>query len=332
MTDAPDISVVIVTWNTREMTLGCIGALKAGLGRLSAEVFVVDNGSSDGTAEAVAREFPDARVIANEYNLGFAAANNQAMRLARGRFVLLLNSDATVESNTLTALAGFLDANPKAGAAGAQLVSRDGKRENCASVFPSLATELLNKSLLRAFNPARYGAGRTQGDAPVEVESLVGACMMVRRETIDEVGMLDEGFFFFLEETDWCLRMREAGRGVWLVPAARAVHLKGKSKSGFRARAKAEYLRSLYRYFGKHRGAGARALLRGGKAARLFLSCAALGAANVLTLGCVEKLRARFATCAALLGWHIALCPRGYGLPGKRPDVGEGASDEDRLV
>ncbi len=316
MSQQPDISVIVVTWNTREMTLGCLEALYANDGGCDLEVFVVDNGSLDGTAEAIAQRYPQVRLIANEDNRGFAAANNQAMQDARGRYVFLLNSDAIVDDGTLRELVGFMDAELTVGMAGAQLVSRDGKLENCASVFPTLAMELLNKSLLRALNPGRYGAGRTQGATePVVVESVLGACMIVRAEAIDRVGMLDDGFFFFLEETDWCRRMRDAGWGIYLVPKARAVHLKGKSKAVFRARAKVEYHRSLYRYFGKHHGTFMAVTLRVGKTLRHLLNLLMLSVGNVATLGLGRRLRAKLAMSAVVLGWHLGLCPRGYGLP-----------------
>ena len=320
MSTAPDISVVIVTWNTRQMTLGCLEALYAGLGTLGAEVFVVDNGSSDGTAEAVARRFPSVKMIANENNRGFAAANNQAMRPASGRYVLLLNSDAVVEEDTLAGLVEFMDSTPGAGAAGAQLVSRSGKLENSAATFPSLATELLNKSLLRLLKPSRFAAGRVESQEPVRVDSVLGACMIVRSETIEEVGMLDEDYFFFLEETDWCRRMREAGRDVYLLPTARAVHLKGASKSAFRAAARVEYHRSLYKYFRKHRGGGARLALRAGKFVRIVLNSAMLLAANALTVFSLENLRGKMRVYALLLGWHLAFCPDCVGLPRDRID------------
>ncbi|MFH1550002.1 MAG: glycosyltransferase family 2 protein [Planctomycetota bacterium] len=318
MTDRPDLSAIVVTWNTRDMTLDCLEALHGSIGALGAEIFVVDNGSSDGTVEAVSQRFPSVRLIVNPDNRGFAAANNQAIGASSGRYILLVNSDVIVEKGTPAALVEFMDATPQAGAAGAQLVSRTGKLEHSAAAFPSLATELLNKSLLRVLMPSRYAVGRDQAGSPSQVDSVLGACMIVRRETVESVGAFDEDFFFFLEETDWCRRMRDAGLEIYLVPSARAIHLKGRSKSPFRAEARVEYYRSLYKYFRKHSGPATRLFLRVGKLVKVALNFVMLAAANAFTIFCVDGLREKLRIYSLLFGWHLAFCPEGIGLPGKR--------------
>ncbi|MBM4309106.1 MAG: glycosyltransferase family 2 protein, partial [Deltaproteobacteria bacterium] len=188
------------------------------------EVFVVDNGSMDGSVEAVRVGFPEAIVIQNSTNLGFAQANNQALRLAKGKYILLLNPDTQVKEGAIETLKVFMDNHPKAGAVGAQLLNSDGSKQNSIANFPSLATELLNKSLLRWLFPDRFPGKERDYNEPIEVESVIGACMMVRREAIEQVGLLDEDYFLFLEETDWCYRMKKAGWKVYHVPQADVYH------------------------------------------------------------------------------------------------------------
>ena len=206
-----DLSVIIVTRNTCSLTCAAIQSVLDGRDDLSREILLVDNGSTDGTPGAVAARFPSVVCLRSEDNLGFARAVNRAAAQAQGRFLLLLNSDATVKQDSPAAAVAWMRAHPDCGVAGAQLVNPDGSLQNSIANFPTLATELLNKSLLRRLFPRRYPGKERRFAEPVEVETIVGAFMLIRREAWEALGGLDERYFFFLEETDFCLQARRRG-------------------------------------------------------------------------------------------------------------------------
>lgn len=310
----PDLSVIIVNWNTRELLLNCIDSFYRTVKGLTSEIFVVDNGSSDGSVDSVRSTFPEIELIQNERNLGFARANNEALRRRKGRYALLLNTDVVLTDRAVRTLVDFMDRNPAVSVAGGQLVNGDGSKQNSFDNFPSLITEALNKSLLRMLFPKRYPSKRVSYDNPIDVHSVIGACMVVRSRAIDEVGLLDEDYFFFLEETDWCYRMWRGKWRVCHVPQAKVMHLQGRTVDLVRDRAKIEYYRSLYLFFKKHRGTGASVLLRGFLFSRFctdfvitLLSCLFTGFRS-------EKLKRKLGIYAKLIHWHLMLCPAGMGL------------------
>ncbi|MCE9581298.1 MAG: glycosyltransferase family 2 protein [Planctomycetes bacterium] len=310
--DSRDCSVIVVSWNTRELLEACLGSVRREAA--GAELIVVDNGSSDGSAAMVREKFPGAALVANPSNRGFARAVNQGIDRAGRGVVVLLNPDATLTAGALEELLRALESDPRIGIAGAQLLDDDGSRQHSFDNFPSLATECLNKWLLRTMFPGRFPDKHREFTEVTDVQSVIGACLAVRRSTIDRVGALDESYFVFLEETDWCLRMHRAGMRVVHVPSARVVHLQGKSKARSPVLARIEYMRSLFLYFHKHSGTAAWLFLH---AARLLKSAAnALFCflAMILTLGLVPSLRRRSAIHLGLLGWQLLGCPRSIGL------------------
>lgn len=309
-----DVSIIVVSWNTRPILLECLQAVRDRVQRVSAEVIVVDNASSDGSADAVAERYPEVRLVRNPMNFGFARAVNQGLRTAAGRYALLLNPDAIVGEGAVETLVDHMDRHPDCGLAGAQLLDPDGARQHSFDNCPTLATELLNKSLLRRLWPRLYPSKYQAYDQPLEVESLIGATILVRREAAADVGLLDEAYFLFLEETDWCLRMRRAGWRVTHVPAARVYHLQGQSKRAARTKARIEYLRSLYIFFRKHRGLSAAALLQGVRTIRAAFDWLFALTMNLATLGRKPRLRERWMTYTGVLLWHLALCPEDVGL------------------
>lgn len=309
-----DLSIIIVNWNTKDLLIQCLKSLVRVSDRFEMEVFVVDNGSMDGSVEAVRVGFPEAIVIQNSTNLGFAQANNQALRLAKGKYILLLNPDTQVKEGAIETLKVFMDNHPKAGAVGAQLLNSDGSKQNSIANFPSLATELLNKSLLRWLFPDRFPGKERDYNEPIEVESVIGACMMVRREAIEQVGLLDEDYFLFLEETDWCYRMKKAGWKVYHVPQADVYHFQGKSAEKDKKRAKVEYYRSRYQFFKKNRGVGQWFVLLTGLVIKLGVEFLLIAVACILTGFTVKKWRSKFFNYAYLLWWHFKGCPEGMGL------------------
>lgn len=310
-----DLSVIIVTRNTCSLTCAAIQSVLDCRDELSKEILLVDNGSTDGTLAAVADEFPSVIGIRSESNLGFARANNLAAAKAQGRFLLLLNSDAEVKPDALGAAVAWMREHPDCGVAGAQLVNPDGSLQNSIANFPTLATELLNKSLLRHLFPNRYPGKEHRFTDPVEVETIVGAFMLIRRETWDALGGLDERYFFFLEETDFCLHARQRGWRVMHLPQIRVCHGQGRSARQVRPEARIEYWRSRHLYFAKNHGLGVRLLLAFGLAFRLLADWLASGLMMVFTLGRSESWSDRLRVYTALVRWHLLGKPQDMGLP-----------------
>ncbi|GDX40230.1 glycosyl transferase [Armatimonadota bacterium] len=224
----PDLSIVIVSYNTREMLRDCLNALPAGAQGLTTEVFVVDNNSPDGSIEMVQKEFPSAICIANRDNAGFTKANNQALKLAQGEFVVILNPDTETELRSMTTLVNFLREHPDTGAVGPKLLNTDGSLQHNGRRFPTPYREFLGHSGLANWNRVKFDRemeyGREDFNLLAEVDQVSGACMMVPKRVMDEVGMLSEDFYMYYEEVEWCWRIRQAGYKVYYVPDARVVH------------------------------------------------------------------------------------------------------------
>jgi hypothetical protein len=310
--DSRDCSVVVVSWNTRDLLRECLDSVRAHAP--DAETIVVDNGSADGSAAMVKERYPSAVLVENRENLGFARAVNLGIDRMTRRVVVLLNPDATVGEGTLRELLRVLEADPKVGIAGAQLLDEDGGRQHSFDNVPTLATECLNKATLRALFPGKYPSKSRAYESVTDVESVIGACLAAPRAALDRVGLLDERYFVFLEETDWCLRMRRAGFRVVHVPAAKVVHRQGKAKARRPVLARIEYYRSLFTFFLLHRGATAWAVLRVVRLLKSLLNAVFSSLAMILTLGLAPGIRRRAAVHLGLLGWQILLCPAGIGL------------------
>ena len=229
----PDVSVVIVSFNTRGLLRECLQTVLSQEG-VNLEALVVDNNSSDGSPEMVVSEFPQVRLIASETNLGFAAANNTAFANARGRYFLLLNSDAFLHPGALAHAVARMDASPSVGLAGALLVGRDGRWQPSARLFPSLLNDVLCLTGLSARFPQSRLFGRddrswADPDLPAETDSVPGAFSIIRREVLENVGYFDERFFLYYEEVDLCRRIKAAGHTVAYWPELRVVHIGGES-------------------------------------------------------------------------------------------------------
>jgi GT2 family glycosyltransferase len=253
-----DLSVVIVNYKSREDLLECLESLKRDSGALSAEYLVVDNDSRDGTPEALARRFPDVRLVLNTENVGYARAVNQGIAATSGDFVLVMNPDCEVRPGTLAALAGYLRGHPRTAIAAPRILNPDGTLEYSARSFPDPFTFLFNRysMLTRLFpgNPysRRYLLTDWDHMSERDVDWVSGACMMVRREAIDRVGGMDETFFMFNEDVDWCRRMKLAGWAVSYVPAAEIVHHIGASRRRVAPRVIYARHRGMIHYFHKH--------------------------------------------------------------------------------
>ena len=302
-----DLSIVIVNWNTKALLLACLASVYATVKEVRFEVFLVDNASSDGSVEAVRAHYPQVRVIQNEKNLGFAAANNMALRDMQGRYALLLNTDTVLTEGAIAKLHAYLESQDDVGMACGQLLNEDGSKQNSIANFPSPLTLLANETVLRLLMPERFPSKRRDYAAPIPVESCIGACLMVRKEAMDAVGLLDERYFFFMEETDWALAMSKAGWKSCFVPEARIYHLQGQS-AGHNVRARIMFYRARYTYFQKW-FPSAWPFLAFLVVLRLLLNAVLNGLGVLGTLGLHRGIRARLGLYLQLLAWHGRGCP-----------------------
>lgn len=223
----PDISVVIVNWNAKEFLEGCLRSVFSSNGRLSLEVLVVDNASADGSAAMVRQLFPNVRVISNGVNRGFAKANNQGILSSRGRYILLLNPDTVVFPGALDSLVAYLEANPTAGAVGPRMFGPTGETLESFSHFPGL--RLLLRGIAIVITGKYHKDEQLKSLEPRQVDWVGGACLMVRREALEQVGLLDEEFFMYWEEADLCRRLAQRKWKTYYVPESQVVHYQGRS-------------------------------------------------------------------------------------------------------
>ena len=256
-----DLSIVIVSWNVKDLLRRCLASVISdqGSGIRGAEIVVVDNGSTDGSVAMVREEFPRVCLIANETNVGFTNANNQALAECRGRTLLLLNPDTEVRPGALEAMVAYMDAHPQVGALGPQLLHPDGSVQSSRRRFPTLVTAFLESTVLQRWFPdhavlRRYYLLDRPDDEVQEVDWVVGAAILMRREAWDQVGPLDERFFMYSEDLDWCRRAKAQGWRVVYLPTAQVVHYGAQSSEQVKAFQHIHFQRSKVRYFAKHHG------------------------------------------------------------------------------
>ena len=228
-----DLSIVIVSWNTVDMLRDCLASVVEAPNNIQLEIFVVDNASEDGSQYMVKDEFPQVQVIENETNDGFAAGNNRALRVCTGEFVLLLNSDTLIHENVLDACHEFMQLTAKAGAMGCRVLNTDGSPQISCSNYPSLTNLFLltigttHFSWLKRID--QYQMRYWNRTNTQQVDVISGCYMFIRRSALNQVGLLDESFFFFAEETDWCKRLKSLGWQVWYAPVGKITHHGGGS-------------------------------------------------------------------------------------------------------
>lgn len=259
-----DLSIVIVSWNVADLLDNCLKSILAHPPLGSYEILVVDNASKDQSVKILQERFPQVRLILNDENVGFAAANNQAMQAAQGRYILLLNPDTIVFDGTFQYLVDFLDQHPQAGAAGSLYQNPDGSLQPSAFPFPTVSRELwrlLHLDRLHAYGT--YAMQRWSLETPREVDSLQGASLMLRRAALDETGLLDTGYFMYTEEIDLCYRLRQKGWLLYWVPRSRIIHYGGQSTRQAALKMFLCLYGSKVQFFRKHYGeASARAYKR----------------------------------------------------------------------
>lgn len=251
------LSVIIVSWNVVNLLRCCLESLRADLQGIDAEVFVVDNDSADGSAAMVANEHSWVKLIANKDNLGFAAANNQALKESKGEYILLLNPDTEVRAGAVSHLIRFLQEHRNVAVVAPQLLNSDGSIQRSCRAFPTfegMFYELIGLSKLFPDHPifGNYKMLDFDHTEEREVDQPEGACLMMRRAVIDEVGPLDEGFFMLFEEVDWCYRIKQAGWQIWFTPGAQVVHHYGQSIKQVKAKMIVSSHKGLYRFWTKH--------------------------------------------------------------------------------
>ncbi len=260
----PRLGIIIVSYNTRELTRDCLQAVYRSLDQenWTADVWVVDNNSLDGSAEMVNRNFPQTHLVACEKNLGFARANNLAMRhmldsASPPNYLILLNPDTRVSPKALPKMVSFLEDHENVGVIGPQLSYDDGSFQHSAFRFPNLWMTVLDfwpihHRLLESRLNGRYPRRLYRRGKPFRIDHPLGAALMIRRRTVEQIGLLDPGFFMYCEEIDWCMRAKSASWQIYCLPTAHVVHVGGQSSAQFRDRMFVALWRSRYRLFEKH--------------------------------------------------------------------------------
>lgn len=313
-----DVSIIIVSWNVRELLGTCLSSIYRSLASstIQAEVIVVDNNSHDGSAKMVAQDFPDAIVLPNEANLGFTKANNQGIALAKGRYILILNPDTEVAPSALSTLLKYADSHPDVAVIGPKLVFPDGSVQSSRRRFPNLLTGCIESTVLQRLFPnhntlRRYYVLDTADDDVQEVDWVVGACMLVRREVVMQVGAFDERFFMYSEELDWCYRIKKAGWKVVYLPTAKVTHYEAKSSEQNLLGRNMYFHDSKCSFYEKHFGAWQGGLMR----CVVLLNFGFQIAEDVLKLIFLSRNRemrkGRIVMLAKAAGWHL-----GRTLPG----------------
>jgi GT2 family glycosyltransferase len=275
----PDISVVIVNFNSKKVLEECIASLKAS-SNIPFEVIVVDNASTDGSAEMVRSRSPQVKLIVNSSNLGFIKANNLGIKASKGARVMCLNNDTVVKAGAIEKLSAFMDAHPEAGAVGPKLLNSDGSIQyQCRRGFPTAANSLFYfTGLSRLFPKSKTFSGYLMtyldDKSVTEVDSLCGAAMLVRREAIDKVGVMDEDYYMYGDDIDWCFRMQKAGWKIFYLPEAEIVHYGGRGGSRLRSfRNIIEFHRSMAVFYKKHYAVGSLFAVNWSIYAAVWLKC-----------------------------------------------------------
>jgi len=294
------------------MLLKALAALQQASDISRDEIFVVDNGSSDGSPDDVATQWPQVQLIRNQCNNGFARANNQAIQKAQGEYVLLLNSDAVIAPDVLNRFEDDFRRNPAVGALTGELRDDHGNLQRSGGSLPTALTEI-GLGFLKPAKPM------LQTDGLRYAEIIVGACMAVRRAAIDTAGSLDNDFFFYGEDIEWCYRLGRHGWRIAIDPAARIVHIKGGATRGKRRGAQIEMLRARLQFYRKTMTPAVALGVTTFRMVRLFLNVLVNSTAALMTLGLLRSTREKAAIYILQMAWLIAGRPEHWGLPDKCP-------------
>lgn len=267
-----DLSIAIVSWNTCKLLDGCLRSVFETTHGIEIEVVVVDNLSSDDSVEMVRSQYPQVKLIENSENAGFPKANNQAYRVSTGRHFMLLNPDTICRQGALAGLVGFLDDRPDVGAVGPLVLNPDDTLQYSWAGFPTFINEvrgILDRRIKGHLTPTNAEHVRAIG--PFETDWIGGCALVIRRAAVDDIGLMDESFFMYNEETDWCCRLRRQGWGVWVDPSIEIVHYGGQSSSKASSQSARHLIASKELYFRKHYSWSHSKILAGILRAKLLL-------------------------------------------------------------
>lgn len=252
------LTIIIVSWNVRELLRQCLNSIGRGEPDSDLEVIVVDSASVDGTPEMVVAEFPWVILLAQTENVGFPRGNNIGIRRARGHNILLLNPDTIVKGNALRQMVEYMEEHATVGALGPRLSYPDGTIQSSKRRFPTVLTAFFESTWLEPWAPGdtveRYRAQDVADDEIADVDWVMGAALMVRRDVVEQVGLMDEDYFMYSEELDWCRRIKDAGWRVVYFPRAEIVHYEGKSSEQAVTERHINFQRAKLRYFRKYHG------------------------------------------------------------------------------
>lgn len=266
LASAPLLSIVIVSWNVRDLLQACLQSITDSGDELALEVIVVDSGSNDGSPDMVREAFPEVKLMARPDNVGFPKGNNLGLTQANGRYLLLLNPDTELVGEALATMMAYMESYPQVGALGPQLLNPDGSVQSSRRRFPRLATAFFESTWLQALAPRKllrdYYVLDVRDDETAAVDWVTGACLLTRREVYEQIGGLDEDYFMYSEELDWCRRIKDAGWDIVYLPTAQVLHHVGKSSEQAVTHRHINYQRAKLRYFRKYHGRTAAATLR----------------------------------------------------------------------
>ena len=254
-----DVSIVIVNWNTSELLRNCIKSVVEQAGEIDCEIIVVDNNSTDDSTEMVKSNFEQVILIENSENRGFAAANNQGIEISKGRYILLLNSDTVVLDRAIEKTVAFADKHSDTAVTGCRVLNPDRTLQNTCFMFPSVLNMLLSSTYLYKFFPKSRFFGREamtwwdRNDVR-EVDVVTGCFMLIRHEAIEQVGLMDEQYFMYGEETDWCYRFKKNGWKIMFAPEGQIIHFGGQSTSQKKAEMILQLRGSILLFIKKHQG------------------------------------------------------------------------------
>jgi len=289
------LSVVIVNWNTRDLLRQALQSVFENFDDQFNEIWVVDNGSTDSSVEMVRQVFPSVHLVVNSQNLGFVHANNQVLKYVNGRYVLLLNSDAAVLPGALSYMVEYMDDHPKVGMVGPKLLNHDGSFQSSFMDFPNLLSELLLMTKLSKLvhNPFFPSYPPHKSREIRSVDWILGACMLVRQETLQQIGGMDETFFMYSEEVDWCWRIKEAGWSVHYLPAAAVMHWGGQSSAKVPFKRRTIVYKSKLLFLAKHYGPFTAWLFKGALLVTSILKLMGWGALSIMAKGGDHRIHAK---------------------------------------
>ncbi|WP_414040318.1 glycosyltransferase family 2 protein [Acidithiobacillus sp. M4-SHS-6] len=318
-----NVSVVIINYNGTAYIAKCVDSCMVE-GFKESEIIVVDNGSIDDSVARVHDLYPDLQVVANSCNAGFARAVNQGIRASSQDYVLILNNDARLLPGAIEALEKCASANPDAALIGARLVDQNLRPQNVVAPFPNVWRDLLPRFLQKCFLPRGQIGRMADVQEPMSVPTLIGAALMLRRSALPQLGLMDEDFFFYLEETEWCHRAHALGLDVVFCPQAMVMHELGGTANRYRAAARVEFHRSRLLYARKVEGKLPWAILSLSLYVSSTLNMLSNACATVCTLFLIPGLRRKTRMYATLCLWHCLGRPRSWGLPNKCPQAADG--------